>query len=137
MNDDHPDCEFDIRGSFDEAFGFILAAYNAGGCVLVHCAAGVSRSATVAIVRAFSWPSNCGARGKRREGTYVRCRRAWQAFIMQFERKQLKEALLLVREKRPYVYPNKGFFKALFDFERELFAANSLPHGALELHEDS
>lgn len=60
-----------------------------------------------------------------------------QAFLMHSERIQLKEALLWIREKRPYVYPNKGFFGALFDYEEELFASNSLPRRALDLHEDS
>jgi protein-tyrosine phosphatase len=48
------DCEFDIRGQFDAAFEFILSAYQLGGRVLVHCAAGVSRSATIAIVRSHA-----------------------------------------------------------------------------------
>jgi len=56
---------------------------------------------------------------------------------MCFEQVHLKEALLMARKKRPYIYPNKGFFLALYDFEEELFACNSLPRRALQLHEDS
>jgi hypothetical protein len=56
---------------------------------------------------------------------------------MHFEKLRLKEALLLVREKRPYVYPNRGFFMALFDYEEEIFASNSLPRSALDMHDDS
>jgi len=101
-------CEFDIRGQFDAAFEFILSAYQLGGRVLLHCAAGVSRSATIAI-----------------------------AFIMHYEKLQLREALLLVREKRPFVYPNRGFFVALFDYEEEIFSTNSLPRTALDMHEEA
>lgn len=47
----HADCEFDIRGCFGDVFAFISAAYaRSDGRVLVHCAAGVSRSATVVTV---------------------------------------------------------------------------------------
>jgi atypical dual specificity phosphatase len=101
-------CEFDIREHFEAAFEFILAAYQLSGRILVHCAAGVSRSATIVI-----------------------------AFIMHFEGLCLREALALVREKRPIVYPNKGFYTALLDFEEELFASSSLPRCALELHQES
>jgi len=56
---------------------------------------------------------------------------------MHFEGLCLREALALVREKRPIVYPNKGFYTALLDFEEELFASSSLPRCALELHQES
>lgn len=39
----------DIVALFPECFSFIDAALSAGGKVLVHCAAGVSRSASVVI----------------------------------------------------------------------------------------
>ncbi len=55
---------------------------------------------------------------------------------MHFEGLTLREALLLARSKRPLIYPNKGFYQTLFDFEKELFSINSIPQGALHIHED-
>lgn len=100
--------EYNIKQHFDQALAFIALARNNGGKVLVHCAAGVSRSATIAI-----------------------------AALMCLESMALKEALVLGRRQRPAIYPNKGFFKALFDLEEQIFAFNSIPREALALHDES
>ena len=78
------------------------------GPILVHCAAGVSRSATVVL-----------------------------AALMQLERMTLKQAFLMVKARRSIVYPNKGFLATLLALEKDLFGTNSIPPAALELHEDS
>jgi len=78
------------------------------GPILVHCAAGVSRSATVVL-----------------------------AALMQLERMTLKQAFLMVKARRSIVYPNKGFLATLLTLEKDLFGTNSIPPAALELHEDS
>lgn len=79
-----------IKCFFDSAGKFIadnLKRHN----VLVHCKAGVSRSATVV-------------------ASYLMSSRAMTA----------AEALDLLRSKRPIVFPNKGFQKQLRAYEREL-----------------
>ena len=58
---------------------------------MVHCYAGVSRSATIII-----------------------------AYLMQEKRLTFVEALKYVRRRRPIVCPNFGFQKQLLDFEKNL-----------------
>ena len=67
------------------------AALAAGGCVLVHCAMGASRSATVII----SW---------------LMATRGWT----------LRRALNHCKRRRHQVRPNNGFFTALRDLDRKL-----------------
>ncbi|KAH7679244.1 protein phosphatase slingshot protein [Dioscorea alata] len=76
---------------FDECFEFINEARRSGGGVLVHCFAGISRSATVVV-----------------------------AYLMKEHRMPLSQALELVRSKRPQICPNFGFRKQLEDFEKSL-----------------
>jgi protein-tyrosine phosphatase len=76
-----------------------------GGGVLVHCIAGVSRSATVVI-----------------------------AHLMKDRSYSLLDAATLVKRARKVVYPNVGFFKCLFDLEIEYRGESSLPPNALQLH---
>lgn len=59
--------------------------------VLVHCRQGVSRSATIVL-----------------------------AYLMKYQNMTLKTALEKVRELRPIVRPNIGFFNELLAFESEL-----------------
>jgi atypical dual specificity phosphatase len=80
---------------FDE-IGEIIKDEN---IVLVNCAAGVSRSATIVI-----------------------------AYIMKYYNLDLKTTFLLVRKKRDRICPNKNFMKCLLDYELSLFGKNSLTH---------
>jgi protein-tyrosine phosphatase len=66
-----------------------------GGAVLVHCYAGVSRSASCVI-----------------------------AFLMQECGLTFMEAMTYVRKKRPIVFPNFGFQRQLMDFEKALRTKN-------------
>ncbi len=66
-----------------------------GGAVLVHCYAGVSRSASCVI-----------------------------AFLMQECGLTFLEAMTYVRKKRPIVFPNFGFQRQLMDFEKALRSKN-------------
>lgn len=66
-----------------------------GGAVLVHCYAGVSRSASCVI-----------------------------AFLMQECGLTFMEAMTYVRKKRPIVFPNFGFQRQLMEFEKALRAKN-------------
>ncbi|XP_076145028.1 dual specificity protein phosphatase 19b isoform X1 [Alosa pseudoharengus] len=76
--------ETDITSYFPECFAFIDQARNQGGVVLVHCNAGVSRSASVAI-----------------------------AYLMSRDTLSFQEALDAVKAARPSVCPNPGFLKQL------------------------
>jgi Leucine-rich repeat (LRR) protein len=80
----------DIVTIFREIKSFMDTAREEGGC-LVHCVAGISRSASVVI-----------------------------AYIMQLENMTYDQAEKFVRSKRPCVKPNDGFETQLKDLEKEL-----------------
>lgn len=86
--DDHADQ--DLTAFFEECRQFIYDGIQAGG-VLVHCAAGVSRSATMVIM-----------------------------YVMTVERLSMEEAFEFVRGKRPIICPNSGFRDQLLTYENEL-----------------
>ena len=92
---DHP--KERIRKHFDEANCFIERAVRSNEQVLIHCRAGVSRSATIAT-----------------------------GFLMTFFRMTLKEAYGLVQFCRNVVRPNQGFCRQLLEYEEELYGQNSL-----------
>ncbi|KAG8227633.1 hypothetical protein J437_LFUL008710 [Ladona fulva] len=64
---------------------------------LVHCVAGVSRSAALCL-----------------------------AYLMKYERMSLRKAFVHLRSKRPSVRPNTGFFQQLIAYERRLFGRSSV-----------
>mmetsp|Transcript_4160 Transcript_4160/g.13165 ORF Transcript_4160/g.13165 Transcript_4160/m.13165 type:complete len:199 (-) Transcript_4160:464-1060(-) len=74
------------------AVEYIRVAREGGGAVLVHCLAGVSRSATVVV-----------------------------AYLMQAEGWGLEAAFSHVVGKRPRVLPNPGFMKCLVGWEEALW----------------
>ncbi|CAF1004711.1 unnamed protein product, partial [Brachionus calyciflorus] len=84
---------YNIRYHFEEAFELIDDARRTNGKILVHCAMGISRSATIVI-----------------------------AYIMNRYDMTLRSALDFVRSKRPIVQPNSLFLKLLLDYEKELIA---------------
>ncbi|KAJ0980964.1 hypothetical protein J5N97_009219 [Dioscorea zingiberensis] len=86
---DSPDTN--LAQYFDECFEFIEKARRSGGGVLVHCFAGISRSATIVL-----------------------------AYLMKKHRMSLSQALKFVRSKRPRISPNQGFRKQLEMFEKSL-----------------
>ncbi|XP_066040400.1 dual specificity protein phosphatase 16 [Chamaea fasciata] len=75
----------------DKSVEFIEKAKASNGHVLVHCLAGISRSATIAI-----------------------------AYIMKRMDMSLDEAYRFVKEKRPTISPNFNFLGQLLDFEKKL-----------------
>lgn len=83
--------ETDIAQHFETAFQFIDGAIDNGGCVLVHCNAGISRSATIAI-----------------------------AYLMKTKHWPLDKAYGHVKEKRSKIRPNAGFQIQLKTFEQQL-----------------
>mmetsp|Transcript_39488 Transcript_39488/g.99535 ORF Transcript_39488/g.99535 Transcript_39488/m.99535 type:complete len:293 (+) Transcript_39488:132-1010(+) len=96
---------------FEEAHAFIERAHGdpSKRTLLVHCSAGVSRSAALVV-----------------------------AYLMQSQRRTLLDCLRQVRSRRPFVYPNKRFMSELILLEKRLFdgAPLSIPEEALCLHED-
>lgn len=81
----------DISKHFGESHEFIDEAISSSGGVLVHCAAGVSRSGAVII-----------------------------SYVMKVKNLSFKEAEELVLKARPVVSPNEGFQKQLVKFEEYL-----------------
>ncbi|KAM4820424.1 dual specificity protein phosphatase 16 [Thomomys bottae] len=75
----------------DASVDFIEKAKACNGCVLVHCLAGISRSATIAI-----------------------------AYIMKRMDMPLDEAYRFVKEKRPTISPNFNFLGQLLDYEKKI-----------------
>lgn len=81
---------------FDEAIHFIDNARDKDGKVLVHCQAGVSRSATVCI-----------------------------AYIMYKNNMQLEEAFDHVRSRRGVISPNLNFMQQLKEYEKDIFGSKT------------
>ncbi|XP_069960213.1 uncharacterized protein [Cherax quadricarinatus] len=76
---------------FNDAFNFIDKVRESGGCVLVHCLAGISRSATVAI-----------------------------AYVMKHLSLPFDEAYMYVKTRRPTISPNINFVGQLAELDRQL-----------------
>lgn len=80
--DDSPNT--DLSRYFQEASAFIDQCAASSGKVLVHCMAGISRSATIVL-----------------------------AYLMLRKQMSLKDALGLLMSQRPWVKPNAGFIRQL------------------------
>ena len=93
---DKPDSN--IRAYFEEAHQFIKEALSSmeENRVLIHCQAGVSRSATICI-----------------------------SYFMAVESMSLEAAFSFVKVRRPIINPNAGFMKSLQEFEAILLKEKS------------
>ncbi|XP_030636716.1 dual specificity protein phosphatase 19b [Chanos chanos] len=80
--------ETDITSCFPECFEFIDQVREQNGIVLLHCNAGVSRSASVAI-----------------------------GYLMSSERMSFEEACKTVKLARPSIRPNPGFLEQLKNYK--------------------
>ncbi|XP_054857457.1 dual specificity protein phosphatase 14 [Eublepharis macularius] len=92
---------------FDSVADKIQSVARKHGVTLVHCAAGVSRSATLCIV-----------------------------YLMKYQNVSLYEAYNWVKSRRPVIHPNVGFWRQLIDYERELYGRNTVkmvqtPYGVM------
>ncbi|KXS18967.1 phosphatases II [Gonapodya prolifera JEL478] len=87
-----------IRPHFERAHAFIDRALKGGGRVLVHCEAGISRSAAFLA----SWLM-------RRRGMVLR------------------QSLAVIKAVKPDIGPNAGFFAQLYNYELELSQKGVLP----------
>ncbi|KAJ8396917.1 hypothetical protein AAFF_G00012400 [Aldrovandia affinis] len=81
----------DIRARFPEAIDFIDSAKERGGRVLVHCQAGISRSATICL-----------------------------AYLIHSRRVRLDEAFDFVKQRRRVISPNLAFMGQLLQFETDV-----------------
>jgi protein-tyrosine phosphatase len=90
--------DFKLEKFFEDCFDWIHQQRLVGRNVLVHCAAGVSRSSTIVI-----------------------------GYLMRTEKWDLSKTIKLVKGKRPCVSPNSGFFSQLENYERKLFGKTSAP----------
>lgn len=95
---------YPIALHFDVAVAFITRAVRASCPILVHCLAGMSRSATLVM-----------------------------AFLMREHGLSLFDSAAVVRSRRPCAYPNIGFWHALIFYEERL-RGSSLPPEVLALH---
>jgi len=86
----------EILPYFEECFNFIDNALEQNGAVLVHCAAGISRSPSFVI-----------------------------GYLMRKRRMSFEDAFQLVKSKRPIIEPNYGFIHQLQLFEKMNFGYNS------------
>ncbi|XP_023968847.1 dual specificity protein phosphatase 14-like isoform X1 [Chrysemys picta bellii] len=82
---------------FDSVADRIHQTGKRNGRTLVHCVAGVSRSASLCI-----------------------------AYLMKYHRLSLLDAHQWVKSRRPVVRPNVGFWRQLIDYERRLFGKNTV-----------
>lgn len=80
-----------LRQYFEEAFEFIEEAHRAGQGLLIHCQAGVSRSATIVI-----------------------------AYLMKHTWMTMTDAYKFVKARRPIISPNLNFMGQLLEFEEDL-----------------
>ncbi|XP_077629627.1 dual specificity protein phosphatase 2 [Crocuta crocuta] len=81
----------EISAWFQEAISFIDSVKNSGGRVLVHCQAGISRSATICL-----------------------------AYLIQSRRVRLDEAFDFVKQRRGVISPNFSFMGQLLQFETQV-----------------
>ncbi|XP_031448016.1 dual specificity protein phosphatase 18 isoform X1 [Phasianus colchicus] len=86
-----------ISACFNSVADLIRSVGERGGRTLVHCAAGVSRSATVCI-----------------------------AYLMKHHAMSLASAHAWVRSCRPIIRPNNGFWRQLIHYEYLLFGINTV-----------
>ncbi|KAK9397590.1 dual specificity protein phosphatase 14-like [Crotalus adamanteus] len=82
---------------FDSVADRIHQTGKKNGRTLVHCVAGVSRSASLCI-----------------------------AYLMKYHRLSLLDAHEWVKSRRPVVRPNVGFWRQLIEYERKLFGKNTV-----------
>lgn len=87
--------ETELARYFDKAFAFLDDAVATNGRALVHCNAGVSRSAAITL-----------------------------AYIMRTQTISYDAAWNLVKEKRPSINPNIGFIIQLKNYEKQLNVNN-------------
>ncbi|KAL2100013.1 hypothetical protein ACEWY4_004407 [Coilia grayii] len=98
VEDNHKE---DISSWFIEAIEFIDSVKDSNGRVLVHCQAGISRSATICL-----------------------------AYLMMKKRVRLEEAFEFVKQRRSIISPNFSFMGQLLQFESQVLATSCAAEAA-------
>jgi len=93
--DDHPAARLDAY--FDLVADKIKATKDKNGKTLVHCVAGVSRSASLVC-----------------------------AYLLKYENMSLRQSYQYVKMARPIIRPNVGFWKQLIDYEKRIKGVNTV-----------
>ncbi|RUS90772.1 hypothetical protein EGW08_001483 [Elysia chlorotica] len=93
--DDSPTARLGLY--FDRCADKIHEVDRRGGRTLVHCVAGVSRSASICL-----------------------------AYLMKYHRMPLAQAYRHVKRRRPVIQPNIGFWRQLIEFERRVLGRTSV-----------
>ncbi|XP_044294419.1 dual specificity protein phosphatase 5 [Varanus komodoensis] len=88
----------DISSHFQEAIEFIDCIRRAGGKILVHCEAGISRSPTICM-----------------------------AYLMKMRKFRLEEAFDYIKQRRSLISPNFGFMGQLLQYESEILSSAPSP----------
>nr|XP_020635486.1 dual specificity protein phosphatase 5 [Pogona vitticeps] len=88
----------DISSHFQEAIEFIDCTRRAGGKILVHCEAGISRSPTICM-----------------------------AYLMKMRKFRLEEAFDYIKQRRSLISPNFGFMGQLLQYEAEILSSTPSP----------
>uniref|UniRef100_A0A8C8RKQ9 Dual specificity protein phosphatase n=1 Tax=Pelusios castaneus TaxID=367368 RepID=A0A8C8RKQ9_9SAUR len=88
----------DISSHFEEAIDFIDCVRRAGGKILVHCEAGISRSPTICM-----------------------------AYLMKTKKFRLEEAFDYIKQRRSLISPNFGFMGQLLQYESEILSSTPSP----------
>ncbi|XP_030073542.1 dual specificity protein phosphatase 18 [Microcaecilia unicolor] len=86
-----------LSDSFDSMTDKIHSVKMQGGRTLLHCDAGISRSATLCL-----------------------------AYLMKYDSMSLLEAHVWLKSCRPIIRPNTGFWKQLISYELKLFGKNTV-----------
>lgn len=93
---------------FDPVAELINKSVNEEKSILVHCVAGVSRSATLVL-----------------------------AYLMKYRRLKLRDAFIFLHSKRHVIRPNFSFFEQLIEYEKEIFGESSVNMVDIELLDGS
>ena len=86
-----------ILKHFEEGYEFIDDCINQGGKILIHCAAGISRSSSFTL-----------------------------CYLIRKNQMEYKKAYELLVKGRPIACPNPGFQEQLFEWERKYIVKNKI-----------
>jgi len=89
----------DLISYFDATNNFVKSALKNDGVVFIHCMAGVSRSTTML-----------------------------SAYILESQLGSTEETLALIKQKRSFINPNRGFREQLYLYEKVLHERRKVQH---------
>lgn len=109
--------EADISLYFEACNNFISCAFTCGGRVLVHCRAGVSRSASLVAAYMISRVTDSVfSPAADNDETHSPLKHPCS----------LKNVIIDIIKERPLICPNSSFRHQLIEYENKIFGKNSL-----------